>query len=57
MNRAQQRLVCGGAILAAVLGYAAVRETSKPGLNCKDEIHAFSDRPDRRVTFKTRRCQ
>ena len=57
MNRAQQKLVCAGAIVAGLLGYAAVRELHKPGLNCKDEIYSFSDRPDRKVMFKARRCQ
>jgi hypothetical protein len=57
MNRAQQKLVCAGAAVAALLGYAAVRELNKPGLNCKDQIYAFADRRDRWVTIKSRVCE
>ena len=56
MNKAQQKLVCAGAAVAALLGYAAIRELNKPGLDCKDEIRTFSDRPDRKVIYKWRRC-
>ena len=55
MNRAQQKLVCAGAVVAALLGYAAVKEINKPGLNCRDEIRSF-DRGDRRVTIKSQVC-
>ncbi len=56
MNRAQQKLVCAGAVVAALLGYAAVKELNKPGLNCRDEIRSFADRRDRWVTIKARVC-
>ena len=57
MNKAQQKLVCAGAIVAALLGYAVVKELSKPGANCRDEIRAFADRRDRWVTIKSRVCE
>ena len=56
MNRAQQRLVWGGALVAGLLGAAGVREMSKPGLSCRDEIYGFVDRRGRWVTVKKREC-
>ena len=56
MNRAQQRLVWGGALVAGLLGAAGVREMSKPGFSCRDEIYGFVDRRGRWVTFKKREC-
>lgn len=57
MNKAQQKLVCAGAIVAALLGYAAIKELSQPGVKCRDEIRSFADRRDRWVTIKSRVCE
>jgi hypothetical protein len=57
MNRAQQKLVGAGAVVAALLGVAAVRELSKPGLNCRDDIHGFVDRSGRWVMVKAQVCK
>ncbi len=57
MNRAQEQLVWGGVLVAGLLGVAAVREASNPGLHCKDEIYGFVDRRGRWVSVKSRVCQ
>ena len=57
MNRAQRQLVWSGAVVAALLGVAAARELSKPGLNCKDELEGFVDRRGRWVSTKSRVCE
>lgn len=57
MNRAQQKLVCAGAIVAALLGYAAVKELNKPGLNCKDDIIHWVDGRGRYIQAKTQVCK
>ena len=57
MNRAQQKLVGAGAVVAALLGVAAFRELSKPGLNCRDEIQGFVDRRGRWVMVKAQVCK
>ena len=56
MNRAQQQLVWGGALVAGLLGIAAVGEVRKAGLNCKDELYGFIDRRGRWVQVKSRIC-
>jgi hypothetical protein len=56
VNQAQQRLIWGGALVAGLLGAAGVREMSKPGLSCRDEIYGMVDRRGRWVTFKKREC-
>lgn len=57
VNQAQQHLVWGDALVAGLLGAAGVREMSKPGFNCRDEIYGFVDRRGRWVTFKKRECE
>jgi hypothetical protein len=57
MNRAQQKLVGAGAVVAALLAVAAAKELSKPGLNCKDDIQGFVDRRGRWVMVKAQVCQ
>ncbi len=56
MNRAQQMLVGGGAVVAGLLGLAAAKQLDQPGLNCKDEIVGFEDRRGRWVMAKSRTC-
>jgi hypothetical protein len=57
VNQAQRRLVWSGAVVAALLGVAAARELSKPGLNCKDQLESFVDRRGRRVMVKLQLCE
>lgn len=57
MNRAQQKLVGAGAVVAALLGAAAVRELTKPGLNCHDEIQSYVNRRGGFVQAKTQVCE
>ena len=57
MNRAQQKLVGAGAVVAALLGAAAVRELTKPGLNCKNDIIEWIDGRGRYVQAKTQVCE
>jgi hypothetical protein len=56
MNRAQQKLVGAGAVVAALLGFAAVKELSKPGANCKDDLVGWVDARGRWVQAKTQVC-
>jgi hypothetical protein len=56
VNQAQRQLVWSGALAAALLGIAAARELSRPGLNCKDTIEGFVDTRGRWVTVKSRVC-
>jgi len=57
MNRAQQQLVGAGAVVAALLGVAAVRELGKPGLNCKEQLVGWVDGRGRWVQAKSRVCE
>jgi hypothetical protein len=57
MNQVQRQLVWSGAIVAALLGAAAARELSKPGLNCKDQLETFTGRDGRRLMVKARACE
>jgi hypothetical protein len=57
MNRAQQKLVGAGAVVAALLGVAAARELAKPGPNCRDDLQRYVDGRGRSVTFKERICE
>ena len=57
MNRAQQQLVWSGAAVAALLGAAAVKELSKPGLNCKNELVGWVDGRGRWVQAKSQSCE
>ena len=57
MNRAQQKLVGAGAIVAALLGFAAVRELGKPGANCRDQLEGWVDGRGRWVQAKSRVCE
>jgi hypothetical protein len=56
MNHAQRQLVWSGAVAAALLGVAATKELSKPGLNCKDQLEGFVDRRGRWVMVKSQIC-
>lgn len=56
MNQAQRQLVWSSAIAAALIGVAAAKELSKPGLNCKGEIYNFIDRRGRSVMAKSKVC-
>lgn len=56
MNHAQKQVVWSGAIVAVLLGIAAAKELSKPGLNCKDQLEGFVDRRGRWVMTKTKVC-
>ena len=57
MNRAQQQLVWSGAVAVALLGVAAVKELSKHGLNCKDDVIGFVDGRGRWVQAKSKICE
>ena len=57
MNQAQQRLIWGSTLVAALLGIATVREMSKPGLSCRDKLYGFVDRRGRSVMVKSRECE
>ena len=57
MNRAQQKLVGAGALVAALLGFAAAKEIGKPGLDCKDDVVGWVDGRGRWVQAKTRVCE
>jgi hypothetical protein len=57
MNSAQQKLVGAGAVIAALLGFAAVKELSKPGANCKDDVVGWVDGRGRWVQAKSRVCE
>ena len=58
MNRAQQKLVGAGAVVAALLGFAAAREIGKPGgLNCKEDLVGWVDGRGRWVQAKSRVCE
>lgn len=57
MNRAQQKLVGTGALVAALLGFAAARELGKRGLNCKDDVVGWIDGRGRWVQAKSRVCE
>lgn len=57
MNRAQQKLVGAGAVMAALLGLAAANEFGKPGLNCKDDFVGWVDGRGRWVQAKARVCE
>jgi len=57
VNQAQQRLIWAGALVAGLLGAATLREASKPGLNCKDELYGYVDRRGRWVSVKSRVCE
>ena len=57
MNHAQRQLVWSGAIVAALLALAAVSSSTKPGLNCKDELEGYIDRRGRWVSIKSRVCE
>lgn len=56
MNRAQQKLVGAGAVVAALLGFAAVKELSRPGTSCKDNLVGWVDGRGRWVQAKSRVC-
>ena len=56
MNHAQKQVVWSGAIVAAVLGAAAVRELSKPGANCRDEVRSYVDHRGRVIHAKSTNC-
>lgn len=56
MNRAQQKLVGAGAVIAALLGLAAAKELSKPGLSCRNDIIGWIDGRGRYVQAKTQHC-
>ena len=56
MNRAQQKLVGAGAMVAALLGVAATRELSKRGMSCKDDLVGWVDGRGRWVQAKSRVC-
>jgi hypothetical protein len=43
--------------VAALLGVAAAKELSKPGLNCKEEVEGFVDRRGRWVMVKSHVCE
>lgn len=57
MNRAQQKLVGAGAMVAALLGFAAARELGKQGLNCKEDLIGWIDGRGRWVQAKSRVCE
>ena len=57
MNRAQRQVVWSGAVFALLLGFLAVRELSKPGLTCKDDIVGWVDSRGRWVQAKMRNCK
>ena len=57
MNRAQQRLVGAGAVVAALLGFAAAKELSRTGTNCKEDFVGWVDGRGRWVQAKSRVCE
>jgi hypothetical protein len=57
MNRAQQQVIWSGAVFAALLGVLAVKELTKPGLNCKDDLVGWTDSRGRWVQAKSRVCE
>ena len=57
VNKAQRQLVWAGALVAGLLGAAAVRELQKPGLNCRDDLQGYVDGRGRWVTVKSRVCE
>ena len=57
MNHAQKQVVWSGAVFAALLGVLAVRELTKPGLNCKDDLVGWTDSRGRWVQAKSRVCE
>ena len=57
MNRAQQRLVGAGAVVAALLGFAAAKELSRTGANCKEDLVGWVDGRGRWVQAKSRVCE
>ena len=57
MNRAQQKLVGAGAVVAALLGFAAMKEMTKRGMSCKDDLVGWVDGRGRWVQAKSRVCE
>lgn len=57
MNHAQKQVVWSGAVFAALLGVLAVKELTKPGLNCKDDLVGWTDSRGRWVQAKSRVCE
>ena len=57
MNRAQQKLVGAGAVVAALLGVAAAKELGKQsGLNCKEDLVGWVDGRGRWVQARSQVC-
>ena len=56
MNHAQKQVVWSGAIIATLLGIAAIKELSEPGANCRDEVRAFAHR-GRWIQAKAKVCE
>ena len=57
MNHAQKQVVWSGAIVAALLGIAAARELNKPGANCRDKVHSYTDGRGRIIHAKSTVCR
>ena len=57
MNRAQQRLVGAGALVFALLGFAAAKELGKRGASCKDDLVGWVDGRGRWVQAKSQTCE
>ena len=57
MNRAQQQLVWSGAVFMALLGIAAAKEATKPGLHCRQDVVGWVDGRGRWVQAKSGQCK
>jgi hypothetical protein len=56
MNKAQQQLVWSGAVFMTLLGVAAAKELTKPGLDCKHHLVGWIDGRGRWVQAKVDDC-